>query len=216
EAALAESTEPLQLRLNLIDAYCRVGHLTPAVLQQTEVDFQRTRNPGSLIVNWVRRAIRDAESDRCPNLNLTTIEALLGAAEKNDQLKKTAGRVQDLLHLRGLIALRRGNPAAAADLFDAALRANPRPTLVLQQAALLGSASAPDLAIEHLDRWTAMAVDMRTQTPAFGMRAIHAWILERQGYWPTEIAHLRRVLQKEALGPEAQQRQPLPMDTTTP
>ncbi len=197
EAAMATAPPgSLQLALTLIDAHCASRHLPGNILTQAEEAFRRTSNPGGLLAAWIKPAIEQASAQRCAGLDFAALERLLRAGEQNATLNRTIGRTQDLLHRQGLLALRAGHADQAMSLFSAALLSNPRPALALRQAALLGSSGATDLALAHLDQWD--SASRSTVQAAFGMPAVHAWVLDRQQYWANEIAHLRRNLRASA------------------
>lgn len=192
EKAAANAPSDLQLALTLLNTYCAMGRMPASALDQAEAAFRTTGNPGGLIVGWTEAAITDAAARRCRGLDMAAIERLLKAGEGNPLLRKTRGRVQDILHLRGLIALEAGRTNEAAALFSAALLKNPKPELALKQAALLGSRGAPALALAQLDEWT--TIEPRTAQAEAGMPAIHDWVLAKQRYWPAEIAQMREAL----------------------
>src|SRR6185369_3064029 len=92
------------------------------------------------------------------------------------------------------LALRRGDAAAAARWFDRALLEEPRPGVAAMHAAILASANQYDLAIAHLDRFTALPPQAADLT---GMPRVHAWVLARQAYWPDRLAELRKAIVAE-------------------
>jgi hypothetical protein len=71
----------------------------------------------------------------------------------------------------------------------------PTPDGALLQAALLGAAGFPELGLQHLQYY-------KTLQPADrgfrGMAAVHAWLLERQGYWTEEFARMEGLLRADA------------------
>ena len=93
------------------------------------------------------------------------------------------------------IALLRGDADLALGYFNQALQADLRPGAALNQAATLASAGHYELALNHLDLleqlWDTAQAD------SFNMPAIHRWVLQKQKYWPREIAHLRQVLKAD-------------------
>jgi len=55
---------------------------------------------------------------------------------------------------------------------------------------------SPRLGLAHLDHYEMMR--KLTPPPELGMPRIHAWVLQREQYWPKEMAHLRAVLNEDA------------------
>ncbi|MGH7487946.1 MAG: tetratricopeptide repeat protein, partial [bacterium] len=109
--------------------------------------------------------------------------------------KTIPGRQQDLGHMQGLLDLAKGDPQATVQDFDSALAHVPTPDAALQQAATLGARGYPALGLKHLDFSAALPP---TRKPAFGMRRVHAWVLERQHYWQHETTRLRSTLAADA------------------
>lgn len=120
---------------------------------------------------------------------------LLQAALTNAHLAHRSGRLQDLHFLRGRIALLQGDADTALAEFNTALDVQVRIAAALKQAALLGSSGFPRQGLLHLDHLASEPA--QAFVPRFGMPRIHAWVLERQQYWPKEVAHLRATLDED-------------------
>jgi tetratricopeptide (TPR) repeat protein len=195
EPALHAQPAQMQLAFNLIDARCMLGTLGPHDLQQTRMAMLTTRDPGTLLVQWLDEHIGTSQAKKCLPLNLAALENLVDAGLANQKLATVGGRKQDLLYLKGHIALTRRNPGLALSYFNAALDQDVRPAAALSQAALLGSAGYPREGLAHLKHYEAV----RSLRPAsyFGMPWLHAKVLQHQNYWPNEIGHLRDTLQKD-------------------
>ena len=193
--ALAQRPDEVQLALNLLAARCQQGHLDAGTLHAALQALRTTRDTGTLLASWFNRAIDQSAAPACPELDLATLEQLLQAAQSNPRLVDLAGRRQDLYHLQGRIALARQQPQAALAAFNTALDQQVRPEAAFQQAALLGSAHQPALALAHLDHYEAERD--REEAPAFGMPRIHAWVLRRQRYWDNELLRLRQTLRDD-------------------
>lgn len=181
--------------LNLVGAKCPLGGPAAGDIAQAETALRETRNLGRLGFEWFEQGLAAAQSGTCPGLDLTTIERLLDAAQANPRSQQVPGRRQDLHHLRARIALLRGDGDLALTEFNAALDAKPTPQAALAQVAELGSRGFPEQGLAHLNhlnevwqpqRWTGVS-----------MMALHQWLLQRQGYWTHEIAHLRGVLEDD-------------------
>lgn len=72
-----------------------------------------------------------------------------------------------------------------------ALAADPGPAVALRQAASRGSTGHPRLGLAHLDDFGALTPGPK---PSLGMPRIHAWVLQKQRWWPNELARMRKVL----------------------
>ncbi|CAM5269844.1 hypothetical protein [Rhodanobacter lindaniclasticus] len=80
--------------------------------------------------------------------------------------------------------------------FNRALDLQVRTSAALKQAALLGAHGFPRQGLAHLDH---LATEPeQAYRPSFGMPRVHAWVLQRQQYWPRELAHLRATLRDDA------------------
>lgn len=186
-----------QIAFTLLDIGCATGTLRPADIDLTRNTLATTaRDPGILLSQWFERALARTTNSACPLLDRTTLASLLDAAASNPRVAELPGRRQDIAHLRGEFSLANGDPDAASYWFSAALREIPNAAVALSQAAALGRAGFPDLAVRHLDEFEQSEAAVKTEPPG-GMRRIHEWVLERQGYWPNELAHLRRALEAD-------------------
>ncbi|HEY8586613.1 MAG TPA: tetratricopeptide repeat protein [Rhodanobacter sp.] len=193
---LANKPDQVQLALNLFGAQCQLGHVDPSTLTAARKALRTTRDPGTLLVSWFERGMDQAGHSTCPQLTLPTLSSFLDAALSNPHLSDNAGRQQDLHYLRGRLALMQGDADTALVDFNRALDAQVRIAAALKQAALLGSAGFPEQGLAHLDHLD--AEPRKHYLPAFGMPRIHAWVLERQQYWPKELARLRATLREDA------------------
>jgi hypothetical protein len=71
----------------------------------------------------------------------------------------------------------------------------------LKQAAMLGASGHPRQGLAHLDHLA--AEPEQSYRLGLGMPRLHAWVLERQHYWPKELSHLRATLHDDAQQPHA-------------
>ena len=197
KSALPTDPDQVQLAFNLVGAHCMLGNIPPDDLAQARQAISRTRDPGTLLVHWFDSSIQAATQGRCHGLDLDALDGLLDAGLANSRLIEVNGRHQDLLYLKGHIALARHDPTAALRDFDAALDQDIRPGAALNQAALLGSAGYPREGLAHLEHYR--SVQSRQDHPALssGMPWLHAWILQQQDYWPKEIERLHDTLQQD-------------------
>ncbi|RCS29029.1 tetratricopeptide repeat protein [Rhodanobacter denitrificans] len=196
EKLIAHQPDQVQLTFNLIGAHCMTGGITAADLAAAQVAMQGTPNTGTLFANWFERMLPVAISGECPGLTAQGLQELIDTGLKNPKLS-AAGPQQDLTYLRGRIALARKQPDAALADFTRALDLQVRPGMALQAAATLGAAGYPSHGLRLLDRYE--RVSGEAMKPGFGMPWLHAWVLERQHYWPHELDHLRRQLTLDAM-----------------
>lgn len=192
---LAKQPDEVQLALNLLSARCAMGHIDTFTLQAAAHALHTSRDTGSLLASWFGRAISQTRDPECPELSIQAVSTLLDAALTNPNLASNPGRRQDLISLRGQLALTQGEGRKAFTDFNLALVQQVRPSIAFQQAALLASAGYPDLALQHLDYYESIK-DRKTR-PGLGMPAVHEWVLRRQNYWPTELARLRHTLKAD-------------------
>lgn len=198
EAALARHPQELQLAANAADAQCALGGLRPVDRDRLAAALANDRRPGRLAHEWLAAKLDAVGHDEgaCAGLDPAAIEQLLDALGRNPLVQDTPARQLDLLNLRGRLALLHGDADAALDLFDRAVAAAPEPASALRQAVSLASAGHPSLGVRHLDYFRHLPRPPQAQRN--GMPALHAWLLERQSYWPREIARLRATLVAEA------------------
>lgn len=177
---------------------CRQGNVTDTTLGNVQAALRTTpRDPGKLLSQWVNDAVRTAVGGHCDGLSLEAVETLVDVAAANPAISVLPGRRQDIAHLRGVIALARGNGEDALRRFNEALAEDPSAAVALSQAASLGSGNYPSLGLRHLEYFDRLPMTPPL-TPADGMRWLHGQVLNRQGYWQLEIAHLRGELQRHA------------------
>jgi tetratricopeptide (TPR) repeat protein len=193
---LAQAPDQVQLALNLFGAQCQLGNIDPSTLAASRVALGTTRDPGSLLVSWFERAMAQVAHPPCPQLSYATLSSLLQAALANPYLATNPGRQQDIHYLLGHLALMQGKADTALAEFNQALDLQVRTSAALKQAALLGASGFPRQGLAHLDH---LAAEPRQAfEPGFGMPRLHAWVLQRQQYWPKELAHLRATLRDDA------------------
>lgn len=187
------AAEP-QVALAILDLRCQLGTVDAPDVEFAGRSLQITpRDPGRLLLNWFSPAIAVAHGGHCPGLDDAALEHMLDLATTNPHITALPGRMQDIEHIRGELALVGGDAALARAYFDAALRLAPSPQTALEQAAALGRADAPELAIGHLDLY-AQLPSPPMRGPSTGMAWVHDGVLSRQNYWNIELLHLRAAL----------------------
>jgi tetratricopeptide (TPR) repeat protein len=192
---LRERPHDLQLALNYANAACAAGGLAPRDIDAVEAALRGATSGDALVFRWLDRALNAAAAGRCPGLDLPAVERLIDAAWRNPRLQAAAGPRQDLHSLAGRVALQRGQATEALAHFDLALAAYPTPTAAAMQAALLATDGHYQEALALLDRYEALAHARPAAGP--GMPRLHRWVLDRQDYWPRELALLRAKLRAE-------------------
>ncbi len=195
QALLATKPDESQLAFNLIGAHCLTGGITQADIDAARVAMQGSANTGSLFAHWFERTLPVAMAGSCPGLTPDVLLDLINAGLQNPRLAG-AGRQQDLIYLRGTVALARHQADAALLDFKRALDLQVRPALALKGAAALGSAGYPQQGLQLLDHYE--QVKGQTIPARFGMPMLHEWVLSYQHYWPNELAHLRHQLNLDA------------------
>ena len=126
---------------------------------------------------------------------MPTFRAWLAAAQENPRINTPLAREKSFPPLLALVALEDGQPDRALAYFDRALKANLQPETAAGQVAELASRGYYHQALAHLDNYEALKA--QAPLPTRGMGQVHQWVLERQGYWPHELALLRQKLQAE-------------------
>jgi hypothetical protein len=188
---LASQPDQIQLALNLLDARCMEGRVQPADIAAARTAMGETSNLGSLFAHWFDRASLIIASNGCPGLMSTDLLGLIDAGLRNPKLA-AAGPQQDLVFLRGRIALARHLPNEALADFIRALDLQIRPDMALEAAATLGTAGYPAQGLVILDHY--QHVQQNRFSPEIGMPMLHEWVLARENYWPNELGRLRQQL----------------------
>lgn len=184
--------DQVQIALNLLSAECAMGRIETSTLDASTRALRLTRDTGTLLTSWFEQAIGQLEDPPCREMTAEALHQLLAAARTNPNFTNLPGRRQDLDYLDGRLALATRQPDQALASFNRALDQQVRPGIALQQAALLGAARWPAHALAHLDHYE--TVKAQEEHPALGMPRVHAWVLERQQYWPKELSTLRHTL----------------------
>jgi tetratricopeptide (TPR) repeat protein len=196
----------LQLALNYISASCMLRGPTPAKVDAAAEALRNATEGDQLAYRWLGEVLEAAQRNACPGVDAGTVERWTRAALANPRMASMPGRRQDLHAVLGRVALARGDAAAALREFRSALDAWPSPDAAAQEAALLASNGHPAEGLALLDHYDSIA-PLRKQASGWNMPRVHAWVLERQGYWPREFAELRRKMRQDLAAPGAGSRQ---------
>ena len=196
DALWRERPHDLQIALNRVNAVCATGGLSPEDVSGVAAAFEHVEVGNPLIQRWLERAIAMATSRQCQGLDLEAVDRWIAAAWRNPNITAIAGRRQDLHSLAGRVALARNDPATALREFNAALEASFSPEAAGLHAALLAAHGDLRTARAHLDHYDALKATAPSPH-GFRMARLHAWVLERQGYWDFELGELRRKIDEE-------------------
>ena len=196
EELRSRSEGDIHANLNLIGAKCQAGILERRDLELAAEALRTTRNFERMGYDWFVRSIHAAANGSCEGLDFQALRDLLEAARENPYASRIPGRRQDMFNLEGRLALAEGDPDTALGAFDKALEVQPRPGAALAQAAMLGAAGAPRAGLRHLDRYEQLHAN-RSPARIRDMAGIHERLLERDGYWDTEIPRLRSQLEAD-------------------
>jgi hypothetical protein len=191
QTLLIAQPDQAQLAFNLIGARCMTGGISPIDIDAAGTAMRNSPNTGSLFVHWFERTLPVAMSGDCPGFAPADLVTLINAGLQNSK-QTTAGSRQDLLYLRGRVALAQHHPDAALTDFVRALDLQVRPGMALEAAATLGAAGYPAQGLRLLDHY--QQVQSHAVPPDFGMPMLHERVLARENYWPRELARLRHQL----------------------
>jgi tetratricopeptide (TPR) repeat protein len=133
-----------------------------------------------------------AADQSCPGLTLDVTGRWVVAAMSNPALAAAGRREEDFEPLLGELAVHQGDPDQALIHFRHALLAHVNPDFAARMVAFLADHEDYRQALALLDTYEQNR--QRAGSPGFGMAWLHAKVLERQGYWPRELAVLRSEL----------------------
>jgi len=182
----------LQIAFNTIDAACATRGLTSDDKQALAEALRHTPQGPLMIYQWIGKAIDVAASGQCQGFALADVESWLAAALQNPAINNAHIRGQDVEPLLAQVALRENKPDIALRHFNTALASLTTPDVAARQASLLASNEYYEQALAHLDTYERLK--NRSKRPGFGMSWLHAKVLEWEGYWPFEMAVLRKKL----------------------
>ena len=185
-----ERPADLQVNLNLASARCSAGGLGPADVQAVSHALRNATEGDQMVHDWLEDALVLARTGHCRGLDVATVGHWVEATQANPRIASIEGRQQDLHSIAGQLALAQRQPQRALEEFNAALDASPTPQAQMQQTGLLASAGCFEQALAHLDRPMHAAPD----ASSWNMSRVHAWVLQRQGFWEHERGALRAVI----------------------
>lgn len=195
--ALSAHPDEVQLAINLLGVRCQMGAITQNDISAAEYALRNGSTRGPLTFDWISNAIGIATDRTCSGLTTATLQTLIDAAWQNRQTMESPKYQQDLLDLRGQLALADGDVPGASAKFLEALKTAPKAEVALKQAAILGARGLPEKGLAQLDYYRQL---QPAETPPANIRSmnnLHDWLLFRDGYWDGEIAHLRGILEED-------------------
>jgi protein O-mannosyl-transferase len=182
----------LQLGLNYISAACSSGGLRPGDKELAQVLFASADIGTPIVRNWLERAITIASERKCPGIELETVTDWIEASRE----RSPSTSLRSAAPLLAMLALEKGDLAEAVRHLRTSLDVDPTPENAAGQVALLASRGHFREALGQLDHYEA-ARRTSAPKPGWNMTLVHAWVLERQDYWPRELAILRSRLHQE-------------------
>lgn len=182
----------LQIAFNYVNAACATRGLSDADRRGMLETLRHGPDAALLMYRWIGQAIDVAAAGSCPGLRPSDVSAWLAATQANPKFGKAYVRDQDIEPLLGQLALKQHHPQQALDHFNTALAMVTTPDVAARQASMLAEAGYYEQALSHLDRYEQLKAHARK--PGWDMSWLHAKVLEWEGYWPFEMARLRRML----------------------
>jgi tetratricopeptide (TPR) repeat protein len=199
-SVLREHPESIDVVISAIGMECNTrGALDADTLARARAALRNARDWNYGLYEWLQASAADPVMQRCRGFGLDGLESLVSAAEANPQ-SRLSTRQRDLRHVRGRIAIARGDTTAALQWFDSALRAQPDADYALVQAAALGDAGAPALGVRHLDAYRRLEEEGGALPP--DMTGLHRWLLRHYGYYDRELSDLRARLARDTGNPQ--------------
>ena len=195
EAVIAKMPDEVQLTLNWIDVQCALGSVDTKAKDAALYSLKHNRTNTEFVQNWMGRAIERATQHPCPGIDLQTLAVMTQTFGENPNYGDGPEHRFQTRLLQGRLSLARGDGEAALQSFDQGLAVFATPDRALQQAALLGNAGFPDLALRHLDYYHTLAPGNRN---LHGMAVLHFWLLDHEGYWTREFAGIEDQLRADA------------------
>lgn len=185
----------IQLAFNYIDAQCRWRGI-PDSDKSRLAETLRTAKSGDLLIHqWLARTIEVAASSGCSGLELADVEEWIASAALNPRISPVSVQGQTIEPLIGQLAVRQGQPRRALRHFNRSLASFTDPNLAARNITYLARAGFYKEALAHLDFYETL--DWKQPRPVQGMPWLHSKVLQKQDYWPREMAILRAKLLEE-------------------
>lgn len=190
--ALAQSPAETALAWNLLSAECAAGVAHPEYLALAEHALATTPKWQGLDRDWISERIADVGGNACPHYQPNALLRLLDAAEGNTRIEAIPDWKQDVVGLRGELALALDDVDSANAYFRQSLSIQPRPDMALRIAAHMGNAGHAREALKQLEAFRNQYGAV--MPPATGVRRLHNRLLLRQGYFAHEMDELAAAL----------------------
>lgn len=182
--------DEVQLAASYFVAACSLPEgLSIADKQALAATVRRAGADQATLFRWLERAAEVAAAGTCRGLGLEDVEAWAWLTGRHPATREAAAMSRE--SVLGRIELYRDRPSRALAHFDRYFEANPVPETAAIQSALLASRGYFEEALAHLDGYERARSRGTLRAPAFGMRWVHAKVLQHQGYWPREMQWLR-------------------------
>jgi tetratricopeptide (TPR) repeat protein len=186
--------DSLQLAFSYLSTACAIDRVTLRDRQRIGATLRTATESLRFINPWLSRRLEHTGTNTCSGLQLADIDELVRAALENPAVNAPAFRAVEIEPLLALIALRQGRPEDALAHFNLSLAASRSPDVAARQVSMLAEAGHYRQALAHLDYFATLAP---RRSVRFGMPMLHAWVLDRQRYWPRELSILRTKLHAE-------------------
>jgi tetratricopeptide (TPR) repeat protein len=193
--AITEHPDEVQLTFNLVDAECDLGNVRSETLRLVRESLMSPNVRGEFVYRWFLAEVPRAATGECYGFNLITLSELARSIQGNPKLSSGTNHEADLNQIEGRIALARGDGESALRSFNAALDLQPNPDIALTQAALLGASGFPKMGLKHIAHYKILNVRWPA---ADGMKAIHRWLLLKEGYWDKDMDHIEEQLRTDS------------------
>jgi hypothetical protein len=180
-----------QLAISWVVAACNGRGVEPRHDAAMRTSLARARTGQMLVFQALGDWIDPAAAGLCPGLTLARLESWIVAAQGNARLMRDATSRQNAQRLLARLALARGDVAGARERFALALALRPAPDVAIADAGMLAVHGSRQDALALLDAYAQLPPP---PAPRLGMARVHAWVLQRQQYWPRRIGQLRAEL----------------------
>lgn len=193
-AAIRMPDQP-QVGLTLVSMECQSGAISPQSWDRTLYALHHTKTQWNNIANWLVTSIPDATNSRCTGLTTSKLKQAVAAVKSNAKFARWHPYDRAFERAEAAILLAEGQPSQAESAFDSLLASNPDPGDAVEQAKALDAFGYPKLALHHLEHFSELPSHSK---PGMGMPRLHAWILNKQEWWPRQISNLKKSIEEAA------------------
>jgi tetratricopeptide (TPR) repeat protein len=182
------------LAMNLLHAECRRGTPEMQSLESASLALSSTSTWSPTAFQWISQSIYRIPGAYCTHSSHESIDALLDAAEQNTKILNNESWHQDVLALRGQLALSRGDTAAAKKWFEESLNREPRLDMAIWQSLTLGRYGHATLGLQHLEYFDRCCFQERIKQS--GMARLHRYLLWELNELPKDRKELEKSLRQ--------------------